>query len=46
MPKGGSRRGAGRKPNTGMYRERTIVKRVPSVTARLNCPVYHWIISR
>lgn len=34
MPKGGSRRGAGRKPNTGMYRERTIVKRVPRSLAK------------
>lgn len=29
MPKGGSRRGAGRKANTGVYRERTVVKRIP-----------------
>lgn len=34
MPKGGSRRGAGRKPNTGMYRERTVAKRIPLSLAK------------
>ncbi len=34
MPKGGSRRGAGRKPNTGMYKERTVAKRIPKSLAR------------
>jgi DNA polymerase V len=29
MPKGGRRRGAGRKPNTGVYGERTVAKRIP-----------------
>lgn len=34
MPKGGRRRGAGRKPNTGMYRERTVAKRIPRSLAK------------
>lgn len=34
MPKGGNRRGAGRKPNTGMFREGSIVKRVPKSLAK------------
>lgn len=29
MPKGGNRPGAGRKANTGVYRERTVAKRIP-----------------
>jgi DNA polymerase V len=34
MPKGGSRKGAGRKPNTIMYRERTVAKRLPRSVAK------------
>lgn len=34
MPKGGSRPGAGRKPNTGVYRERTVAKRIPRSLAK------------
>jgi DNA polymerase V len=34
MPKGGRRPGAGRRPNTGSYGERTVAKRIPESLAK------------
>ena len=37
MPKGGRREGAGRKPNTGLYQEPTVARRIPkSLAERLD----------